>query len=52
MRLEDYWGIGPKTRDLLADELGVEAAIAAIEAGDADSQTRPRRRRHGAARDA
>ncbi len=34
MRLEDYWGIGPKTSTLLADELGEGPAIQAIEAGD------------------
>jgi DNA mismatch repair protein MutS2 len=34
MRLEEYWGIGPKTRELLATELGVEAALAAIESAD------------------
>ncbi|WP_135663000.1 MutS-related protein [Halorhabdus rudnickae] len=34
MDLSDYWGVGPKTRDLLADSLGVEAAVAAIESGD------------------
>jgi hypothetical protein len=34
MRLEDYWGIGPKTRDLLAEQLGVDAAIEAVESGD------------------
>ena len=34
MRLEDYWGIGPKTRDLLDDRLGTERAIEAIEAGE------------------
>jgi hypothetical protein len=34
MRLEDYWGIGPKTRDLLTSELGVEASIGAIESAD------------------
>ncbi|MFC7133862.1 MULTISPECIES: MutS-related protein [Salinibaculum] len=39
MRLEDYWGIGPKTRDLLADELGVEAAIGAVESGDVRTLT-------------
>jgi len=33
MRLEDYWGVGPKTSATLADELGVEAAVEAIEAG-------------------
>ena len=39
MRLEDYWGIGPKTRDLLVDELGVEAAIEAIESADVRTLT-------------
>jgi hypothetical protein len=34
MRLEEYWGVGPKTRALLVEELGVDAAIDAIEAGD------------------
>jgi DNA mismatch repair protein MutS2 len=34
MRLEDYWGIGPKTSELLAAELGVERAIRSIESGD------------------
>jgi len=34
MRLEEYWGIGPKTRDLLAESLGVEAALTAIETAD------------------
>jgi len=34
MRLEDYWGIGPKTSQLLAEELSVEAAIEAIESAD------------------
>ena len=34
MRLEEYWGVGPKTRALLVEELGVDAAIEAIEAGD------------------
>jgi hypothetical protein len=38
-RLEEYWGIGPKTRDLLADELGVEDAIEAVEAGDVRALT-------------
>mgnify|MGYP000017652917 CR=1 FL=1 len=33
-RLEDYWGVGPKTAALLRDELGTEDAVAAIEAGD------------------
>jgi hypothetical protein len=39
MRLDEYWGVGPKTRDLLADELGVEDAIAAIEAADVRALT-------------
>ncbi|PSP34079.1 DNA mismatch repair protein [Halobacteriales archaeon QH_10_67_22] len=34
MRLEEYWGIGPKTRGLLESELGVERAVEAIETGD------------------
>jgi len=34
MRLEEYWGIGPKTRARLDEELGVERAVAAIESGD------------------
>ncbi len=34
MRLEDYWGVGPKTSELLAAELGPERAIEAIEAAD------------------
>ncbi|WP_266080142.1 MutS-related protein [Haladaptatus caseinilyticus] len=34
MRLEDYWGVGPKTSDLLEAELGAERAIQAIEASN------------------
>jgi hypothetical protein len=34
MRLDDYWGVGPKTRQLLTDELGVERAVEAIESAD------------------
>ncbi|PCR90007.1 MutS-related protein [Natrinema ejinorense] len=34
MRLEEYWGVGPKTRETLVDELGRERAIRAIESGD------------------
>jgi len=34
MRLDEYWGVGPKTRRLLTEQLGVEAAVAAIESGD------------------
>ncbi|MXR51962.1 DNA mismatch repair protein [Halovenus sp. WSH3] len=39
MRLEEYWGIGPKTRDLLVESLGAEAAVEAIEAGDVRALT-------------
>jgi hypothetical protein len=35
MRLEDYWGVGPKTAALLREELGEPAAIDAIESVDA-----------------
>ncbi len=34
MELQEYWGIGPKTETLLAEELGVGPAIATIEAAD------------------
>jgi hypothetical protein len=34
MRLEDYWGVGPKTSELLRSELGVDAALDAIESAD------------------
>ncbi|NKE37673.1 DNA mismatch repair protein [Natronococcus sp. JC468] len=34
MRLEEYWGVGPKTRETLVKELGQEQAIQAIESGD------------------
>ncbi|ELY50047.1 MutS-related protein [Natronolimnohabitans innermongolicus] len=34
MRLEEYWGVGPKTRETLTEELGRERAIEAIESGD------------------
>lgn len=34
MRLEDYWGVGPKTRELLVGELGVERSVDAIESAD------------------
>ncbi|RQH03088.1 MutS-related protein [Natrarchaeobius oligotrophus] len=34
MRLEEYWGVGPKTREALVEELGRERAIRAIESGD------------------
>ncbi|MBX0303804.1 MutS-related protein [Haloarcula salinisoli] len=39
MRLEEYWGIGPKTSELLTEELGVERAIAAIESADTRTLT-------------
>jgi hypothetical protein len=34
MRLQEYWGIGPKTAKLLEAELGAERAMAAIESAD------------------
>ena len=34
MRLEDYWGIGPKTSDRLTEALGTERAVEAIESAD------------------
>ena len=34
MRLEDYWGIGPKTSERLTEALGAERAVAAIESAD------------------
>jgi len=34
MRLEEYWGVGPKTRERLTESLGADAAISAIEDGD------------------
>ncbi|MFB6179694.1 MAG: DNA mismatch repair protein [Halorientalis sp.] len=34
MRLEEYWGVGPKTREVLADAIGEPAAIEAIESAD------------------
>ncbi|WEL21099.1 DNA mismatch repair protein [Halorhabdus sp. BNX81] len=34
MDVADYWGVGPKTRELLAESLGLETAIEAIESGD------------------
>ena len=34
MDLEEYWGIGPKTKATLVDSLGTADAVAAIEAGD------------------
>jgi hypothetical protein len=34
MRLEEYWGIGPKTREQLEAQLGVERAVETVEAAD------------------
>ncbi|WP_050032570.1 MutS-related protein [Halorubrum halophilum] len=34
MRLEDYWGIGPKTSERLTESLGTERAVEAIESAD------------------
>ncbi|MFC7215152.1 DNA mismatch repair protein [Saliphagus sp. GCM10025334] len=39
MRLEAYWGVGPKTREALTDTLGTERAIRAIESGDVRALT-------------
>ncbi|ADQ67443.1 DNA mismatch repair protein, muts family [Halogeometricum borinquense DSM 11551] len=34
MRLQDYWGVGPKTSERLRETLGVERAVEAIEGAD------------------
>jgi dsDNA-specific endonuclease/ATPase MutS2 len=34
MRLEDFWGVGPKTAERLRSTIGEEAAVDAIEAAD------------------
>src|SRR6056297_4248473 len=34
MRLEEYWGVGPKTRERLEAALGTERAVEAIESGE------------------
>ena len=34
MRLEDYWGVGPKTSERLRETLGVDRAVTAIESAD------------------
>jgi hypothetical protein len=34
MRLEDYWGIGPKTSERLVESMGVERAVEAIESAN------------------
>jgi hypothetical protein len=39
MRLEDYWGVGPKTSERLREALGEEAAVAAIESSDVRTLT-------------
>ncbi|MBV0922583.1 DNA mismatch repair protein [Halomicroarcula limicola] len=39
MRLEEYWGIGPKTSELLAEKLGVERAVEAIETANTRTLT-------------
>ena len=39
MRLEEYWGVGPKTSELLTEQLGVERAIDAIESADTRTLT-------------
>ncbi|PSP75912.1 DNA mismatch repair protein [Halobacteriales archaeon QS_3_64_16] len=39
MNLEDYWGIGPKTRERLEGTLGTERAIEAIESVDIPALT-------------
>ena len=40
MRLEEYWGIGPKTSALFSSELGVDRAVAAIESADTRELTK------------
>src|SRR6056297_2477092 len=34
MRLEEYWGVGPKSRERLDAELGTDRAVEAIESGE------------------
>ncbi|MFB6136081.1 MAG: DNA mismatch repair protein, partial [Halobacteriaceae archaeon] len=34
MRLEEYWGVGPKTRRRLEESIGAEAAVEAIESAN------------------
>jgi hypothetical protein len=34
MRLEDYWGVGPKTSEQLRESMGIERAVEAIESAD------------------
>ena len=40
MRLEDYWGVGPKTAARLEETLGTAAAIEAIDSADVGALTR------------
>ncbi len=39
MQLEEYWGVGPKTRELLTESIGVEDGVRAIENGDVRALT-------------
>ncbi|MFC7115684.1 DNA mismatch repair protein [Natronoarchaeum sp. GCM10025703] len=39
MQLEEYWGVGPKTREVLTGSIGVETAVRAIESGDVRTLT-------------
>jgi len=39
MRLEEYWGVGPKTREQLESTIGRERAIRAIESADVRALT-------------
>jgi len=39
MRLEDYWGVGPKTSERLREALGEAAAVEAIESADVRALT-------------
>ncbi|WP_224336244.1 DNA mismatch repair protein [Haloprofundus halobius] len=39
MRLQEYWGVGPKTSDRLQKALGVAAAVDAIESADVRALT-------------
>jgi DNA mismatch repair protein MutS2 len=39
MRLEDYWGVGPKTSERLRETLGEERAVDAIESADVRALT-------------
>jgi len=39
MRLQEFWGVGPKTSDRLRETLGAEAAVDAIESADVRALT-------------